>query len=253
MRRFVHWLIYALFLCPSLHAFSQDETGHEIAARLNAKDVQFRLNHISHSFDFLIRMKAQVPEGGDESEQYREGPGRVLVFRKGETQPFQTITLKNIALTLKQDGKPLVNAAALYDDQGVINAGDFNFDGLEDFAIQTGNEGSYGSPSYSVFLYDPRSTTFRLSRPLSDLILQTLGFFHLDSKNKRLITFAKDGCCYHEAVEYKVINNLPVAVVKTIEDGTIEPHFLHITHMRLANGKWQERKERVPDVPEPDQ
>ena len=115
-------------------------------------------------------------------------------------------------MSLNESGQPLRNTAHLYDDQGLINVGDFNFDGYDDFAIQVGNSGSYGSPSYDVYLYDPSQKSFKISQPMSELIEETLGFFRVDSIKKRLVTLTKSGCCYHETVEYKVQNNLPVPV-----------------------------------------
>ncbi len=197
-------------------------------------------------------MKARVPEGFGESDGYREGPGQVLVFRKGEHQPFQTVVLQNILVTLAPNDQPLANTTRLYDVQSTLNVGDFNFDGHEDFAIQIGNGGSYGMPSYSVFLFDPLTGQFQLSKPLSSLIEESLGFFEVDAKNKRLITFSKSGCCYHETVVYRVLQNRPAPVARTIEDATVEPHFIHITHEKLVNGKWQEIKERIPEPPESD-
>lgn len=54
-------------------------------------------------------------------------------------------------------GKPLVNGATLYDDQGMIQIGDFNFDGALDFAIQDGNSSCYGGPSEKSALVRKRT------------------------------------------------------------------------------------------------
>lgn len=134
---------------------------------------EYHLTDVSHSFDFVVRMQAQTSDGLD---SYREGPGTLLIFRKGALTPIQTIALENIFVSLDEGGQPLRNTAHLYDDQGLINVGDFNFDGYDDFAIQVGNSGSYGSPSYDVYLYDPSQKSFKISQPMSELIEETLGF-----------------------------------------------------------------------------
>ena len=55
--------------------------------------------------------------------------------RKSATAPIQSVVMETIFLSLGKDGKPLTDTEPLYGDQGLINAGDFNFDGHEDFAV----------------------------------------------------------------------------------------------------------------------
>lgn len=55
---------------------------------------------------------------------------------------MQIIGLPGVFLSRSDSGEPLVNSAQLHEYQGVINVGDFNFDGAEDFAVQNGNRGS---------------------------------------------------------------------------------------------------------------
>ena len=229
--------------------------GHSAMSSQDDRDTvrgitEYRLTDASRSFDFVIRIRAHIPE---ELDGYCEGPGSVLILKKGALVPFQTITLDNIFVSLDQDGKPLRNSAHLYGDQGLINAGDFNFDGHEDFAIQTGNGGSYGSPSYRVYLYTPSQTAFQFSSPMSSLIEQTLGFFHVDSARKRLVTLNKSGCCFHETVEYKVENNLPVPISRVVEDATRKSGYVYVSHEQFVKGKWRGTTKRVPEEPDEDE
>jgi len=99
----------------------------------------------SRLLDFVVRMQPRDPGGN-------QGPGRVLIFKKGAATPFQTITMDNIC------------------DYDAIEVGDFNFDGHEDLAIQNGNGGGYGSPSYDVYLFSPAQASFRFNQ--SDLTIQ---------------------------------------------------------------------------------
>ena len=223
--------------------------GHARELRTR-KSFDFRLTNLSLSYDFTLHVDGHVPESFDQSDGYREGPGYVTVFRKGESKPLQTISLPHVVFTLESNGKPLTNSAQLYDDQGVINVDDFNFDGNDDFAIQTGNEGSYGSPSYSVFLYSPSTRTFRRSQPLSELIQDSLGFFQVDKRRKRLITFSKSGCCHHITSEYRVVNSHPQLVEEITEDET-ESGVIHVTHERIVNGKRRVTEKDVPAPAEP--
>jgi uncharacterized protein len=208
---------------------------------------EYRVTDASKYFDFVVRMQAHAFDAGDDT---REGPGRVMVFTKGAAKPLQTIEMDNIFVSLDKGGKPLVNTAPLYDYQGVINVGDFNFDGHEDFAIQNGNHGSYGGPSYSVYLYSTGQSRFVFSAALSGLIEETLGFFGVDGKRKRLSTFAKDGCCYHESVEYAVVGDRPVPVSRVVEDATKSERWVYVSRQRMVNGRWVGKTERVPQAEE---
>lgn len=234
-------IVFTLFFLVQAGA----QTGPSIAASPALGPTEFRLVHVSRQFDFVVRMRARVPEGFDKADPYREGPGEVLVFRKGSSKPFQILALREIFASFNENGGPLANTAPMYGDQGMINVGDFNFDGYEDFAIQNGNEGSYGQPTFSVYLYSPSKKEFQFSRPLSTLIQQTLGFFTVDSQHKRLIAFSKSGCCYHETTEYTVSNNLPVPVSRVVEDGTRDPKYLYVSRQRFVNGRWQGKTEKV--------
>jgi hypothetical protein len=203
----------------------------------------FRLTKISSSYDFEVRMLAHVPEDLDD---YREGPAKILVSWKGATAPFQAVNMENIFVSFGKDGRPLTNTAPLYDDQGFINVGDFNFDGQEDFAVQVGNEGPYGQANYSVFLYSTDRKQFSLSQPISELTREGLGFFSVDSKKKHLTVQSKSGCCYHESTEYKVEHDAPIPVSRDIEDGTIDRNYLVVSHQRYVDGKWHGTEERIP-------
>ncbi|WP_133118111.1 XAC2610-related protein [Burkholderia ubonensis] len=138
-------------------------------------------------------------------------------------------------------GKPLANSARPYDDQGVINVGDFNFDGHDDFDVQTCNEGNYGGPSYDVYVFDPKSGKFIPNDVLSELTRSSLGFFDVDARHKRLRTLGKSGCCCHETTVYRVERNRPVPVERHSEDGMRGDGRMAITDERLVNGKWQRK------------
>ncbi|WP_415869231.1 XAC2610-related protein [Burkholderia ubonensis] len=116
-----------------------------------------------------------------------------------------------------------------------------NFDGHDDFGVQTGHEGSYGGPSYDVYVFDPNGGKFILNDAMSELTRSSLGFFDVDTKNKRLRTLGKSGCCYHETTVYRVERNRPVAVERHIEDGMRGDGRMAITDERLINGKWQRK------------
>lgn len=199
-----------------------------------------RIANAATGYDFLLDMQACT-------EATCEGPAYLGIQGKGGGEVTQAIYLPNVFLTRQENGEPLVNSARLYDYQGVINAGDFNFDGHPDFAVQNGNRGSYGGPSYDVFLFDSAQQRFIHSPALSGLTLENLGFFDIDRERKRLITFAKSGCCYHEKSEYIVQANQPIEVKREIEDatgGSSDPDMVLLSTEELVDGQWKTTSSR---------
>ncbi|MGN8088779.1 lysozyme inhibitor LprI family protein [Ralstonia sp. 22086] len=202
----------------------------------------FPLTAIAKQHDFVLRMLEACPAQSDKEDTTCEGPAQLVIHDKGQRAVRQVINLPRVFVALPKGGMgPLVNSAHLYDYQGVINVGDFNFDGQEDFGIQTGNEGSYGGPSYDVYLFNARAQRFVRNSEMTSLILSTLGFFEVDAKNKRLRTFAKGGCCYHETTTYRVDHDVPVAVGRYSEEVMNSGDKMKITEETLVNGKWRSK------------
>lgn len=202
----------------------------------------FPLTAIAKQHDFVLRMLEACPGDSSKEDITCEGPAQLVIHDKGQRAVRQVINLPRVFVALPKGGMgPLVNSAHLYDYQGVINVGDFNFDGQEDFGIQTGNEGSYGGPSYDVYLFNARAQRFVRNSEMTSLILSTLGFFEVDAKNKRLRTFAKGGCCYHETTTYRVDHDVPVAVARYSEEVMNSGDKMKITEETLVNGKWRSK------------
>jgi hypothetical protein len=128
-----------------------------------------------------------------------------------------------------------------------VNVGDFNFDGHEDLGIQNGNNGAYNGPSYDIYLYSPEKNSFEFSRPLTELVAGSLGFFQVDPAKKTLVTMTKDGCCYHVTTRYAVVNNQPSAVSREIDDASKSDKFDLLTEQQMVDGKWSKGStKRVP-------
>ena len=148
------------------------------------------------------------------------GPGRVSIYSKGSTVPFQILKLTNleiykerIAYNSKIDKSP----RELYGEEYSVIFGDFNFDASEDLAICNGRNGGYGALSYNVYLFNKKSGKLVEHVSFSRLTEGALGLFFLESKKRQLIAYSKSGCCYHETDVYKVVHNKPVLVEKTTE------------------------------------
>ncbi len=200
---------------------------------------RYELKHIARKYDFVIQTFHPCERNEKEDYSSCASPAVVWVFRKGENRPLQAIPMQNVFFSFSRSNAPLTNSAALYDYQGVINVGDFNFDGEEDFAVQNGNHGSYGGPSYDVYLFSKRSGSFKYNGKMSNLIEDTLGFFEVDNDKKRIATLAKSGCCYHERTVYKVVNDIPVPVSRSVNDAATDPRYTYLYDEKWIGGKWK--------------
>lgn len=202
-----------------------------LAAAAHAQHI-FEIKNASKYFD--IRVKVEKCD-----DEFCTGPATFSFYKKGGTKAYQVIELPDTLVQLQNDGKPLVNVNLLYDEQSVVNVGDFNFDGMEDVALCDGAYGSYGGPSYRVYLSSRAAGKFVYNKPLTDLG-RHLAMFTVDKKNKTLETFDKSGCCWHITERYRVVNDRPVKVFEEVEDATIpDEKKVKITTKTLLNGKWR--------------
>jgi hypothetical protein len=203
-----------------------------VAAYSAAAQKTFELKNASKYFDIKVRV-AQC------DEDYCSGRATFSFYKKGASTPYQVINLPDTLIQLEGGDKPLVNDTLLYDDQSVIDVGDYNFDGMEDVAICTGGNGSYGMPSYNIYLSSRAAGRFVYNAALSKLGSH-LGMFTVDKKNRTLETFDKDGCCWHVTERYKVVNDRPVKVFEEVEDATnSNSSRVKVTTKTLVAGRWK--------------
>lgn len=200
---------------------------------------KFDIKDASSFFD----IKIAVPNCEDGA---CKGRASFSFYKKGARTPYQVINLPDTYVELDESGKPNVNATLLYDKQSALNVGDYNFDGMEDVAICNGTNGSYGMPSYSVYLSSKAAGKFVYNKSFSALG-QHLGMFEIDTAKKVLRTFDKSGCCWHITEEYSVVNNRPLKVLEITEDATIaDESKMKITTKTRVNGRWKTKSTLVP-------
>jgi hypothetical protein len=193
---------------------------------------KFELNDASKYFDIKVNV-AKCDDG------YCSGKAMFSFYKKGGTVPYQVISLPDTQMQLEDSGKPLTNVTLLYDKQSVVDVGDFNFDGVEDVAICDGANGSYGDPSYRIYLSSKVTKKFVYDPDFSALA-KHLGMFTVDKGKKTLETFDKSGCCWHVTERYAVVGNRPVRVFKEVEDATIQDETkVKVTTKILDGGKWK--------------
>ncbi len=135
-----------------------------------------------------------------------KGKASFSFYKKNGTKPYQVIDLSETYIQLDKNKQSLTNIDGTYDDEPVLNVDDFNFDGMEDIAICNGSNGSYGMPSYNIYLSSRKAHKFVYSKAFSELG-RHLVVPQVDKSKKVLRIFDKDGCCWHITEEYSVINN----------------------------------------------
>lgn len=176
------------------------------------------------------------------------GLGKISLYAKGSKQFVQQLDSDDLYFYLQGEQKPSVpsvNVIQLYNEQSPLIFDDFNFDGQQDLAIRNGNNSSYGGPSYDVYVFNKTRKKFVLSDELTTLAVENLGMFQTDRQRKRLITFAKSGCCYHETSEYAVVPGKGLNMVEQlIEDATGAGEQVKVTQRTLINKRWQQTVKR---------
>jgi hypothetical protein len=192
----------------------------------------FDLKDASKYFDIKITVESC-------KDGYCGGKAAFSFYKKGSSTAYQTINLPDTQIQLDESGNAQANVSMLYDSQSAVNINDFNFDGMEDIAICDGANGSYGMPSYQVYLSSKTAGKFVNDKAFTSLG-HNLGMFDVDTQKKVLRTFGKSGCCWHITEEYAVVNNRPVKVFEEVEDATIaDEKKVKITTKNLVKGKWQ--------------
>ena len=79
----------------------------------------------------------------------------------------------------------------------LVGLTDFNFDGEMDFYIKTADGGAGPNDSSDFFIFDKKNKRFVLDDELSKMT-QVL----IDSKNKKITSAYRDGCCRHHEETY---------------------------------------------------
>ena len=160
----------------------------------------------------------------------------------------QIITSKNLVFDIENGQKLTTNTLIKYSQQEALKFDDFNFDNQLDLAIRNGNNGSYGAPTYDIYVFNSTQQRFVKSLELTDLVSDNLGMFKIDQARKRLLCEDKSGCCWRLKTEYEVVFRKGLRKVREIEEVT-EEETVKVTSRELKNGKWVSniKKYRVAD------
>ena len=201
---------------------------------------RFLLNDASN--EFALRIEIDKCEA-----DICDGKAIVEILRKTQHKVFQTIKMPEMYLELGSDKRPTANLAELYgwNNSGVI-FDDFNFDGRADLAMRNGSNGSYGGPSYDVYLFSKVAGRFVRNISLTKLASENLGMFKVIKEKREIETFNKSGCCWHETTRYQVIDNRPRKIFIITEDATGEDGTVTITTRKYIGGRWRKTVKTAP-------
>jgi hypothetical protein len=168
----------------------------------NLKDC--KLNKVSENFNFKLVTTVKTVNDVENTK---------VAIQISDKKNIQLQEIKYSPQYIMSHDKPFCNAISYFNSSKKINEGleeyhtfivmDFNFDGLEDFAILD-YEGSNSGPQYSYFLQN-KNTKFQKSKFLTE----SIRFFpsEFNSKNKSFTQSNPVGCCKINIVTYKCVNN----------------------------------------------
>jgi hypothetical protein len=193
----------------------------------------YDLRQASKLYDFRLEVGSARPRGGGEDVGPR---GELTILHKGTNQIAQRLRIASL-------GDSASNAD--YDPELLVE--DFDFDGHEDFALRTCDRcGPYGAPTYSVFLFTPKSRTFVHSSAISRLTEASLASMRADAARKRLIIASKSGCCIHWSEEYEVSHGIPRLMKRETEEETTDDKCVLTVETRRKGGIMQRETRPCP-------
>lgn len=164
-----------------------------------------------------------------------DGKATIILYDKITDKELQTFSSKDLDFGLTETQNAKLGWLELGKYQTPLIFGDFNFDGTEDLAIRSGNNGAYASPSYDIYL--SANGKFVLNAELTKLASENLGLFDIDKKNKQVSIHQKDGCCFDKTVNYKFDAKKGLYEDSSvIEDSSIADNVTVITQ-KLVEGK----------------
>jgi hypothetical protein len=168
-----------------------------------ASERRFELANASRTF----AVELQVPCAGERCG----GQTSITLRPKSAQKPaHQTLVIEDTQFSLETDGNPQVNVIELHGKPSLLVFGDFNFDAVEDLAVNRPGGGGYVGSYYDVYLGKPRTGELQKSKAFGQLAGPgSLGMFVVDAERRRLLVSSKDGCCLHVTKEYLVADGRP--------------------------------------------
>ncbi|WP_265854056.1 XAC2610-related protein [Pedobacter sandarakinus] len=161
-----------------------------------------------------------------------DGKATLIIYDKITDRELQTFKSTNLNFALNSNQNAAIGWLDLGKYQSPLVFGDFDFDGNEDVAIRNGNNGTYASPSFDVYLNN--GSKFELNVSYTKLASENLGMFTVNAKSKLISIEQRDGCCYLKKIDYALNGKKGLTEVSSvIEDSTIGDEVIVITQKRI--------------------
>ncbi|ADV47526.1 hypothetical protein Celal_0175 [Cellulophaga algicola DSM 14237] len=196
--------------------------------------------------DFSTHYNAQIEiEQGFENHEFKKGSFSIV----NTTTDKQMLFIESDELIIETDltTKEKTTSTTLpYDRQNFLIFQDFNFDGLKDIAYMDGRNSCYGGPSYQIYLQEHQA--FVYSPEFTRLSYEYCGMFQIAEKTKTIHTMTKSGCCWHQFSEFKVQNNIPIAI--KISEESMNPNGILLDYVekeRVNNQMIETKYSTLPD------
>ncbi|WP_343704556.1 hypothetical protein [Chitinophaga sp.] len=166
------------------------------------------------------------------------GEAKIQLLEKERNRAVQSFTAKRMVVRLDSNRQKGDKQAVPAEGEHPLIFDDFNFDGEEDVAIRNGNNGSYGGPSYDVYVYNKDRKAFTPDKGLTRLASENLGMFETDRRRRQLTVRQKDGCCRRTTIVYGMNAAGKLAKVEEVtEDTTGGGDMVTVTISQITNGR----------------
>lgn len=182
------------------------------------KDVQCLLGYTNNRVAELMllnkNLSFEVKKLSDKSTDF------IFNLYSCNKDEFTEVNVCDVIITTKNHINPtfsfIVNHVFFNNDINnsfIVN--DYNFDKYNDIVFWTGNDGPYGSRTYSFYLYNKLLNQFEYNEDLSKISEESLALPKIE--NNMLDFYSKSGCCIHYTYKYAVENNIPILEEEIIE------------------------------------
>lgn len=185
----------------------------------------FELTNVSNGFNVVVSIETCT-------ENKCSGKATVDLYDKNTMKKYQSFSSSDFYLDLNENQKPVSDSL-----KNSVVFGDFNFNGLEDFAIRNGNT-NHESPFYEVYLNDGSKQQFVLNDELTNLVRSNSGMFKTDSEHKKIIAYQKNGCCWNLTSEYLLVPERGLLKVLEFEEDTRDPKKVTTVKREFIDYKW---------------
>lgn len=114
----------------------------------------------------------------------------------------------------------------------VLRVIDANFDSYLDIVVHGWSGGASPNNTDNYYLYNPKDEKFVFDKQLSELTQ-----LYFDTKNKKISTEFRDGCCHHGGSIYRYINGALIEIANWDRAITADGDWEETTTGKLVNGK----------------